>query len=70
MLTNREDVELWGNHLNDGNEKEVVSEVLLTGFIHTIKWCYLRKTQDTCFEIATLQLGLAVWRHAVRACRR
>lgn len=37
MLTNREDTVLWGNHLNDGNEKELVSEVLPAGFIHTIK---------------------------------
>lgn len=33
---NREDVVLWGT-IYDGNEKELVSEALLTGFIQTIK---------------------------------
>lgn len=37
MLTKREDIVLLWSHLNDGNEKELVSEALLTGSIHTIK---------------------------------
>lgn len=45
MLTNKEEKALLGSHLNDdGNEKELPSEALPTGFIYNVKCYSLSKT--------------------------